>query len=49
MFPYLLDLNLKIGFMTYHEKLMEILEGNCPQFEILGAFAFSVEGDPIEM
>ena len=35
--------------MTYHEKLMGILEGICPLFEIFGAFAFSVEGDPIEI
>ena len=32
--------------MEYQEKLKEILDGIRPQFEILGTFAFTGEGEP---
>ena len=34
--------------MEYQEKLKEILDGIRPQFEILGTFAFTGEGDDAE-
>ena len=35
--------------MEYQEKLKEILDGIRPQFEILGTFAFTGEGEDAEV
>ena len=35
--------------MEYQEKLKEILDGIRPQFEILGTFTFTGEGEPEEV